>query len=132
MHKWQKDMWAALSESGVRSNTMIISSGRQMGKSTYLQLIKRWTRMMQGTKVHHWKFHDGVTAINPGNQFGEIVPPRGWTCWVYPDDDHEFVEWMNRMCPTAEVTHRFNSGDPMYTVNITEDSEATAFQLRWQ
>jgi hypothetical protein len=38
---------------------------------------------------------------------------------------------MSRMCPTADCTRRFNSGDPMTTVYISEDSEATAFQLRW-
>jgi hypothetical protein len=129
---WQKDLWAAVAGSGVKpGEIMVIGSGRQTGKSTYKMAVEQWMRMMQGTKVHHWKFHDGVTPINPGNQFGETVLPRGWTCWVYPDDDNEFVEWMNRMCPTADVTHRFNSGDPMYTVNISKDSEATAFQLRW-
>ena len=86
---------------------------------------------MKKTIVHHWSFHDGVTPMNPGNQFGEIVLPRGWTCWVYPRDDQVFVEWMDRMCPTADVTHRFNSGDPMYTVYISNDKEAVLFQLKW-
>lgn len=57
--------------------------------------------------------------------------PRGWYCWVYPDDDQEFEEWMKKNCPSAEFTHRFNSGDPMYTVFIREDAEATLFQLKW-
>jgi hypothetical protein len=35
------------------------------------------------------------------------------------------------MCPTADFTPRFNSGDPMWTVTITDDKEATVFQLRW-
>jgi hypothetical protein len=83
------------------------------------------------TSVHYWEFHNGVDPINPGNQFGETVLPRGWTCLVYPEDDRKFEEWMTRMCPTAEVTPRFNSGDPMWTVNITDDKEATVFQLRW-
>lgn len=132
MHDWQKDIWAVVSGSGAKpSELMIISSGRQIGKSTYKMAVDQWMRMMQGTSIQHWQFHDGVTAINPGNRFGEIVPPRSWTCWVYPDDDREFEEWMTRMCPTAEWTHRFNSGDPMYTVTITKDSEATAFQLKW-
>jgi hypothetical protein len=34
-------------------------------------------------------------------------------------------------CPTADVIHRFNSGDPMFTVHITDDQEATLFILRW-
>jgi hypothetical protein len=87
--------------------------------------------MAMNTKIHHWKFNDGATPINPGNRFGEIVVPRSWSCWVYPEDDRAFEEWMTRMCPTADICPRFNSGDPMWTVNITEDKEATVFQLRW-
>lgn len=89
-----------------------------------------WIRMRK-TAVNHWEFHDGVTPINPGNPFGEIVPARGWTCWVYPEDDREFEEWMEKNCPTSDCAHRFNSGNPMYTVFIREDKEATLFQLRW-
>ena len=132
MHKWQEDLWAAVAGSGVDPNEIkIVLSGRQLGKSYYQQTVNEWMRKMRGTIVHHWEFHNGVDPINPGNQFGEIVMPRGWSCWVYPRDDREFEEWMTRMCPTADWTHRFNSGDPMYTVNITKDSEATAFQLMW-
>lgn len=87
--------------------------------------------MQAKTSVHHWEFHDGITPINPGNPFGEMIPPRGWTCWVYPEDDREFEEWMAKNCPTTECTHRFNSGNPMYTVYIKEDKEATIFRLRW-
>ena len=82
-------------------------------------------------KIQYWRFEDGVTPVNPGNRFGEMIPERGWYCWVYPTDDHEFVEWMNRMCPTADVTYRFNSGDPMFTVYISDDSECMIFKLRW-
>jgi len=81
------------------------------------------------TKVHHLEFHDGITPINPGNIFGEIILPRGWTCWVYPDDDHEFEQWMDQHCPSAEYTHRFNSGDPMYTVSISDEQEILIFNL---
>lgn len=87
--------------------------------------------MAMRTIIHHWSFNDGVTPINPGNPFGETVLPRGWSCWVYPEDNHEFEIWMTRMCPTADFTPRFNSGDPMWTVNIADDKEATLFQLRW-
>ena len=83
------------------------------------------------TSVHHWRFNDGVTPINPGNPYGETILPLGWTCWVYPKDDSEFEKWMTRMCPTAEICHRFNSGDPMWTVLITDEKEATMFTLMW-
>lgn len=88
-----------------------------------------WVREMK-TSVHHWQFHNGVDPINPGSQWPSILP-RGWTCWVYPADDREFEDWMKKNCPTADCTHRFNSGNPMYTVNISDDKEAMIFQLRW-
>lgn len=81
--------------------------------------------------VNHWRFEDGVTPINPGNPFGEMFVPRGWYCWVYPIDNNEYEQWMSKMCPSAEITHRFNSGNPMYTTYIKDDAEATLFQLRW-
>ena len=89
-----------------------------------------WARMRK-TTVHHWRFEDGKSCPNPGSAFPLDPPPRGWYCWVYPKDDREFEDWMSKNCPTAECTHRFNSGDPMYTVNIRNDKEAMLFQLRW-
>ena len=85
---------------------------------------------MMKVRVFHWEFHNGVDPINPGSRW-PMVPPRSWTCWAYPDNDREFETWMAEHCPTAECTHRFNSGDPMYTVSITSDQEATIFQLKW-
>lgn len=88
-----------------------------------------WVRMRE-TVVHHWRFENGVDPINPGSQWPSI-PNRGWYCWVYPSDDREFESWMAKNCPATDCTHRFNSGDPMYTVYIKEDKEATLFQLKW-
>ena len=84
--------------------------------------------------VHHWRFEDGTTSPNAGHPIKELIldpPPRGWYCWVYPKDDRAFEEWMTRICPTADMCHRFNSGDPMWTVYIKDDVEATMFQLMW-
>lgn len=58
-------------------------------------------------------------------------PPRGWYCWAYPSDDRAFEEWMQGTCPKADITHRFNSGDPMYTVQLFNEKEALLFQLAW-
>jgi hypothetical protein len=87
------------------------------------------------TSVHHWRFqtgepeHVGVSVIDPtGIREG---PPRGWYCWVYPEDDVEFADWMVENCPSSDCLHRFNSGDPMWTVYIKDDLEATIFNLRW-
>ena len=88
-------------------------------------------------KVHYWQFQNGEPEPVPeslkklyptGYREG---PPKGWFCWAYPNDDRAFEEWMNRCCPTADFTHRFNGGDPMYTVLITNDKEAMLFQLAW-
>ena len=91
--------------------------------------------MKNKTLVRHWRFEDGkVRTYDHGNKGGRVTPepiPRGWYCWVFPEDDHSFEIWMNRMCPTADITHRFNSGNPMWTVYIKEDAEATAFQMMY-
>jgi hypothetical protein len=83
------------------------------------------------TFVQHWRFEDGKTCSNPDSRWPADPLPRGWYCWVYAADSMEFKEWMIRMCPTADCTHRFNSGDPMTTVYISDDKEAMLFQLRW-
>jgi hypothetical protein len=84
------------------------------------------------TLIHHWRFEDGVTPSNPGNPFGETICPRGWFCRVYAKDNGEFEPWMTRNCPTADISHHFNSGDPMWTVYIKDDAEATLFNLKWR
>jgi len=83
------------------------------------------------TSVHHWRFEDGKTPPNPGGIIEMDPPPRGWYCWVYPEDNEEFEAWMKKNCPTADCTRRFNSGDSMTTVYIREDREAILFQLKW-
>lgn len=88
--------------------------------------------------VHHWSYNDGVSPINPGNPFGEIVPPRGWSCWAYPYGDDatykefdKFEQWLRDNCPSAEYTRRFNSGDPMVSIYIKEPDDAMLFMLTW-
>jgi hypothetical protein len=96
-----------------------------------LMAVKGGWINVRKTLVQHWRFEDGKTCPNPGSQWESDPPPRGWYCWVYAADSMEFNQWMIRMCPTADCTHRFNSGDPMTTVYISDDKEATLFQLRW-
>ena len=93
------------------------------------------------TSVFHWRYMDGwedVPAIftnkpgytGPLREFREEL--TGWHCWVYPSDDREFEEWMNKnMKGDFDCTHRFNGGDDMWTVTIREDQDATLFRLRW-
>jgi hypothetical protein len=82
-------------------------------------------------RVQHWRFEDGVTPIHEDSKFGDTVMPRGWYGWAYTNDDVVFENWMANNCPTADYTHRFNSGNPMYTVYISNDAEASIFSLRW-
>ncbi len=81
--------------------------------------------------VHHWRFEDGKTVPNPGSRWEMEPAPRGWYCWVYVNDNDKFEKWMSENCPTAESQHRFNGGDPMYTVQIYSDEEAEKFQQKW-
>jgi len=79
--------------------------------------------------VQHWRFEDGERNTSP--LWSSESLPRGWYCWVYPTDNDAIREWMERMCPSADITHRFNSGNPMWTVYIEDDKDATLFQLKW-
>lgn len=73
--------------------------------------------------VRHWRSHVSEEAHDI---------PSGWYCNVYTDDRFYFEEWMNKNCPTADVTWRFNSGNPMMTVYIPSDAEASWFSLKWR
>lgn len=64
-----------------------------------------------------------------GSDFRRV--PKGWYCWSYPSDDSLFTAWMETNCPGADITHRFNSGDPMFQTYISDEKEATLFMLRW-
>lgn len=88
--------------------------------------------------VHHWRFEDGKTCPNPGSQWPMDPPSRGWYCWAYPYSDDatskdfdEFERWLDENCPSAEYTRRFNSGDPMVTIYITDQADAALFRLTW-
>lgn len=87
--------------------------------------------MRHTTSIHHWRFEDGVPGSNPNAYISMDPLPRGWYCWVYPQDDSDFIQWMDTYCPTAEHTFRFNSGNPMHTVYISSEIEATVFTLKW-
>ena len=69
-------------------------------------------------KVMHWR--------------NDNKPERGWYCWVYADNFTSFLVWMKKnMRGKYDATSRFNSGDPMITVWIADDDDATVFKLRW-
>lgn len=100
-----------------------------------LKLLIQVLVLMSRTIINHWRYEDGKRHPHSGppSIVGGIMEPApaGWYCWVYPENDREFEQWMYNYCPTAECTHRFNSGDPMYTVYIKDSQEATMFALKW-
>ncbi len=94
--------------------------------------------------VHHWRYEDGWSNI-PGILRKPGEPTKafnaniiGWHCWVYPYSDDttskdfdQFEQWLDENCPSADYTRRFNSGDPMLTVHITDKEDAAMFCLTW-
>ena len=93
---------------------------------------------MNKTIVNHWRYDNGwqdipiiLRKINgPTRKFSKGI--RGWHCWVYPHDDSSFESWMKKnMKGKFDCTFRFNSGNPMYTVFIKDDEDATLFKLTW-
>ena len=86
--------------------------------------------------IHHWKYSNGapepvaVSAMHPTGR--RETPPAGWYCWAYPNDDALFVEWMARECPSADMCHRYNSGDPMFSIYFSSAQEALRFQSAWE
>lgn len=90
------------------------------------------------TSVHYWAYNNGWSEIpvvfrKPDGRTREYNKHTvGWHCWVYPADDDVFVDWMGKnMQGEYSCIHRFNSGNPMYTVHIQDDEDATLFKLTW-
>lgn len=83
--------------------------------------------------IHHWRYEDGSD--------GRLGIDPGWYCWVYmpretimsdrTDCRNQFEAWVEEFLPSADIAWRFNSGDPMFTLYIADDAEATLFCSRW-
>jgi len=93
--------------------------------------------MTDKVKINHWRYEDGWFETlqvlrkpgDPEREFREDV--AGWHCWAYCNDQSNFIDWMEANCPASDCTLRFNSGDPMITVHITDPNEAMIFALRF-
>lgn len=93
--------------------------------------------MDQKIIVHHWRFEDGWHLVpaflrkngEPEREYREEIV--GWHCWVYCKHHEVFLDWMAEHCPKADCIPRFNSGDPMITVHITNKDEAAYFMLNF-
>lgn len=73
-------------------------------------------------RIRHW------SLLNDPEKF----KTARYYCWVSPvQPDYDFKGWMAQHCPTANCEFRFNSGDPIYTVSITDEKEALIFKLQW-
>ncbi len=100
------------------------------------------------TKIANWRYDDGwqeipyiMRPMHAGKERVFYEEHKGWHCWVYPGEEVRknalagrdyFIEWMKEnMKGHYEADWRFNSGDPMYTVFIKEEEDATLFKLRW-
>ena len=91
--------------------------------------------------VNHWRYDDGWQEIPLAlrDKNGVMTNDRvfnedivGWHCWVYPSNDMDIEKWMEEnMIGEYDCTFRFNSGNPMYTVFITNNEDATLFKLTW-
>jgi hypothetical protein len=99
--------------------------------------------------VQNWNYHSGWVDVpfflykngkGPTKEFREDLV--GWHCWVYvypeqgitstPNIEEAFLAWMDtNMKGRFEADWRFNSGDPVYTIHITDEEDATLFKLRW-
>lgn len=96
---------------------------------------------MRTTSVHHWHYDNGWHDIPCGlidknnistndKYFNEELV--GWHCWVYEAEGVDISEWMKQnMKGKFDCTLRFNSGDPMHTIWIKDDEDATLFKLKW-
>lgn len=87
--------------------------------------------------IHHWQYSDGWNkALTRGSLLSyrdEFNEARiGWSCWVYTDENNEFLDWMkNSMKGSYSASPKFNSGNPMIIVHIKEDEDASFFKLTW-
>jgi hypothetical protein len=96
--------------------------------------------MTKKVSVQHWRHEDGWRSVpqvfrnkDPSLPEKEFNPEMvGWFCWVFTSNYQEFEEWMQQnMVGKYDCTPRFNSGNPMTTVWIREDEDATKFKLKW-
>jgi hypothetical protein len=80
-------------------------------------------------KVCYWDYSDGYGRHNIDPLFF-CEEDKGWSCWVYTDDNYEFLDWMSsNMKYEYSAVPRYNSGDPMLTVKITNAEDASLFKL---
>lgn len=86
--------------------------------------------------ISSWGYQDGWSTMlnhNTGHYEQKFNHDMvGWVCWAYTDDTQQFCTWMKEnMIGDFDCTPRFNSGNPMCTVVIRGEQDATLFKLTW-
>lgn len=91
--------------------------------------------------VNHWRYDNGFSEIpfvlrdkngvmTNDRMFNEDIV--GWHCWIYPSNGLDIDKWMEEnMIGAYDCSFRFNSGNPMHTIFIASNEDATLFKLTW-
>jgi hypothetical protein len=83
-------------------------------------------------RILYWHYDDGKSI----SFYDEIDETSiGWHCWVFTDkSEHQyFLNWLQlHIRKGYDAQHRFNSGDPMTTLKITDNDEALKFKEYWR
>jgi len=94
----------------------------------------------KASEVYDWRYEDGWYYI-PGlmqsldntkieKEFRSDL--KGWHCSFYEADDDDILKWMEEnMTGEYECRLRFNSGNPMFSIHICDNQDATLFKLTW-
>ena len=102
--------------------------------------LEKIIRTVMSIAVSGWRYEDGwrtlpVALGGDGHkkEFDAIIV--GWFCQVRitdPETEKNFGKWLKKnMIGPYDLTFRFNSGNPYYSVWIKKDEDATLFKLTW-
>jgi|SRR5476651_376467 len=91
-------------------------------------------------RILHWHYNDGVQQHYDLRLGDWVVEPEieqseiGWHCWVFMSSDETqfFNDWLQlHIRKGYEAISRFNSGDPMTTLQIVDETESLKFKEYW-
>jgi len=83
--------------------------------------------------ITNWRYNTGEPVYMPTiDSWTERLRPA-WQCQVWGTNRAREVQaWIDEnFTGDYETIMRFNSGNPFLSVTIHEQTDATAFQLRW-
>ena len=111
MHKWQKELWAAISGSGVKASEMkIIMNGRQIGKSTMAQM---WNQV-KPDEEEITKCEIIAKAKVDNKQWYTVKCSRDVAKWVRQQPD-EHIQWYQHIDQKWMIDHTmFDIDEDLY------------------